>query len=390
VTGLADFDRHMREVVASSVIAPGAVVLGARGGKALFHRAYGFAQTHDEDGPLPSPRPMRPETIFDVASLTKLFTTAAVMRLEAAGRLALDTPVRQLLPFLSGEPTVTVDHLLTHRGGLAAWQPLYLYADTPADAIRWIATHGRCSPPDRERRYSDLGFVLLGAIVEQVAGRTLDSVIADEVLAPLGMSHTAFTPPPGWRTNVAATSTGNETERRMIAAGDPEPVEGSADDFAGWRTHTLVGEVNDGNAWYGWQGVAGHAGLFSTAQDLAVFAQTILNQGAYGHRRLFAPATVAAFGTRQRASAERALGWDTPAPESSAGSYFSAASIGHTGFTGTSIWIDPERGLFVILLTNRVNPTAENTLHIPLRRAVADAVQAAVLDAPLVDWETRH
>src|SRR5690606_2542802 len=152
-----------------------------------------------------------------------------------------------------------------------------------------------------------------------------------------------------------------------------------------YRNMHVHGIVHDENA-CAMGGVAGHAGLFSSARDLAIFAQMMLNGGEYGGVRLLSPETIARWTARQGPRSRRALGWDTPSPGSSAGRYFSPRSFGHTGFTGTSIWIDPERGLFVILLTNRVNPTRQNMRHEPLRRAVADAVQAAVLDAPLIEW----
>jgi len=153
-----------------------------------------------------------------------------------------------------------------------------------------------------------------------------------------------------------------------------------------FRGGLVWGVVHDENAW-ALGGVAGHAGLFASARDLAVFTQMLLNGGEYGGVRILRAETVARWTARQRRDASRALGWDTPAPGSSAGRFFSPRSFGHTGFTGTSIWADPEKQLFVVLLTSRVNPTRDNPRLGPLRRAVADAVQAAVLDAPLRRWE---
>jgi CubicO group peptidase (beta-lactamase class C family) len=177
------------------------------------------------------------------------------------------------------------------------------------------------------------------------------------------MRDTRFRPEPSLRPRVAAT------------------------EFDPARGH-IWGEVHDPNAW-ALGGVAGHAGLFGSARDLAVFAQMLLNGGEYGGVRILRPETVARWTTPGFVRSSRALGWDTPSRNSSAGRYFGPRSFGHTGYTGTSIWIDPERGLFVILLTNRVNPTSENQKHVALRRAVADAVQSAILDAPLIDWEAR-
>jgi CubicO group peptidase (beta-lactamase class C family) len=151
----------------------------------------------------------------------------------------------------------------------------------------------------------------------------------------------------------------------------------------------IHGEVHDPNAW-AIGGVAGHAGLFSSVYDLAIFAQMMLNGGFYDGVRILRPQTIARWTAPQVPASSRALGWDTPSDQSSAGRFFGPRSFGHTGYTGTSMWVDPDRGLFVILLTNRVNPTSENMKHVPLRRAVADAVQAAIMDAPLIDWEARR
>jgi CubicO group peptidase (beta-lactamase class C family) len=207
--------------------------------------------------------------------------------------------------------------------------------------------------------------VLLQAVVERITGMGLDQFADGRIFRPLGMTDTRFTP-----------DTADATLRRRIAPTTYDSIRG-----------LLRGTVHDGNAW-AIGGVSGHAGLFSTARDLAIFAQLLLNGGTYGDVRILSPQTIARWTAPQQASGSRALGWDTPAPQSSAGRYFSPRSFGHTGFTGTSIWMDPERGLFVVLLTNRVNTRGESTRHTQLRRDLADAVQAAVLDAPRIDWES--
>jgi len=201
-------------------------------------------------------------------------------------------------------------------------------------------------------------------VLERITGQPLDAFVRDRVFRPLGMLDTGFAPDPMLRPRIAPTEM--DAKRGLIH-----------------------GAVHDPNAW-AMGGVAGHAGLFSSARDLSVFAQMMLNGGSYGGVRLLLPQTIARWTAPQRVGSSRALGWDTPSGQSSAGRYFSARSFGHTGFTGTSLWVDPERGLFVILLANRVHYGSENQRHAPLRRAVADAVQSAILDAPLVDWEGRR
>ncbi len=201
--------------------------------------------------------------------------------------------------------------------------------------------------------------ILLGELVAKAAGEPLDRYLARRIFVPLGMSSTMFLPPLALHPQTAPSAL------------TPE------------REFLLQGVVHDGNA-YRLGGISGHAGLFSTASDLAVFAQMLLAGGVYGPVRIFSPHTVQTFATRQRGARERAIGWDTPAPESSAGSYFSARSFGHTGFTGTSIWIDPQRDLFVVLLTNRTyDRTALERMH-KIRREIHDGISRAITDQPLV------
>jgi CubicO group peptidase (beta-lactamase class C family) len=319
--------------------------------------------------------PVEERTLFDLASLTKVVaTTTAAMMLEEEGRLDLDRPVAYYLLELtdSAKAGITVRMLLTHTGGLEAGAPLH---------VRERCTPGGCTGPHRGRAqyleaidqrplrqppgtgtvYSDWDMILLQLVVERVSGQPLDVFLAQRVFGPLGMRDTHFSPVPTHNSRVTATSV--DASRGLIH-----------------------GEVHDGNAW-AMGGVSGHAGLFSTVTDLAVFAQMLLNGGVYDGVRLLRQETIARWTAPQGPGSSRALGWDTPSGRSSAGRFFGARSFGHTGWTGTSLWIDPERSLFVILLTNRVNIPGENQRHVPLRRAIADAVQNSILDAPLVDWE---
>ena len=211
--------------------------------------------------------------------------------------------------------------------------------------------------------YSDWDMILTQLIIEKITGQTLDRFVTERIFAPLGMTSTMFTPD-------------SATYFNRIAPTEIDSVRGGL----------VQAKVHDENAW-AIGGVAGHAGLFSSARDLTVFAQMLLNGGEYNGVRIVKASTIARWTSPQTRISSRALGWDTPSKNSSSGNYFSARSYGHTGFTGTSMWIDPERGLFVILLTNRVNPSRDNQRHVPLRRAVADAAQMAITDAPLINWE---
>ncbi|HET9011899.1 MAG TPA: serine hydrolase, partial [Gemmatimonadaceae bacterium] len=204
--------------------------------------------------------------------------------------------------------------------------------------------------------------MVLQQVVERVAGTTLDSLLAQRVFGPLGMRDTGFNPSESLKPRIAPT------------------------EIQAFRGDQVWGVVHDENAW-AMGGVSGHAGLFSSARDLAVFEQMMLDGGEYNGVRILHPETIARWTARQRKDAARGLGWENPSPRSSAGRYFSPRSFGHTGFTGTSVWADPEKQLFVVLLTNRVDPTRDNPRVGPLRRAIADAVQRAILDAPLRVWE---
>ena len=320
-------------------------------------------------------------SIYDLASLTKVVaTTTAVMRLADRGDLSLDDPVGDYLPeWAEGwKRSVTIRHLLAHQGGLPPFRPFWRTLADRAEYRRAIADLEADYEPGTATVYSDIGFITLALVVETLASQPLGQYVGDAVFEPLGMKSTAFNPPASWR--------------HMIAPTEIDTV---------YRKRHLVGEVHDENA-YAMGGVAGHAGLFSSVRDLARFAGWMLNAAREGRGISAAaplpsalasplpsvlaspdPATVAHFTAQAGPESSRALGWDTRAEGLRAEGSPSArcagcGAFGHTGFTGTSIWIDPELDLFVALLTNRVNPTRANRKHIALRRAVHEVVAAAV------------
>jgi CubicO group peptidase (beta-lactamase class C family) len=348
----------------------GAVVLVASASRIFYQQAFGAAQTHTGSTPLDRPRPTTTDTIFDLASVTKVAaTTAALMVLRSEGRLDLDSRLGSYLPaFDHGEKrAITVRQLLTHRSGLHEWQPIYLHARTPAQVLELLADLDLRYPVGRQRHYSDLGFMLLGALVEQIAGRPLDAFLRQRVYAPLGMTSTTYRPGADLRHRVAATSCGNPDEYRMIATGDPYPIVGAsrAEDFGGWRRHTLVGEANDANAWHAWQGVAGSAGLFSTASDLAAYGQMLINGGRHAGAELVSAAVVAEFLAPQQVDGQAVGFWsDRFAVVGATGGF------GHSGFTGTELLLDPDRELVVVLLTNRLHPHGARGSIAPVWRDV--------------------
>jgi len=396
-------------------IFPAAVLHVRQGGTAIFERAYG-----DLD-PDTGHRPTQAGGLFDLASLTKLFTATAFIRLVEAGRVTLTTPVAEVLPEFAGrrpigpsedplasatippDPqfagqevdtgTVTFWHLLTHTSGLAAWRSLYreeagsrsqgsgtrdlgsgirewgtggplphlVPAALRARRISAIYRHyGFAYPPGARVVYSDLGFILLGEAIARLAGVPLEVYLRRAVLEPLGLRKTTYNP---------------------LAHGiSPEEIVPT--EFCAWRHRRCIGEVHDENS-ASLSGVAGHAGLFSTAAEVAALGQLYLDGGIYNGVRLLAPETVAEMVRVQVGGDEdpRGLGWhQRSAGYSSSGHGFSPRSFGHTGFTGTSLWVDPDRALVVALLTNRVYYGRDPQSIMDLRPRLHDTVITSLTD----------
>ena len=335
---------------------PGASVVIGRKGYAVFQKGFGKLGWTTS-----SPRVTADRSIYDLASLTKVVgTTTAAMLLYDAGRLDLEAPVSTYLPAFSGgwKDSVTVRHLLTHRSGLPAGRDLWRIARTPDEArAAVLATNLECRP-GQCYIYSDLGADILGFVIEAIAGETLDVFLHDKVFEPLGMNDTFYRPADSLTYRIAPT------------------------EIAPPRGYPLQGQVHDENA-YALGGVAGHAGLFSTAADLSIFAQMMLNGGEYNGVRVLSDTVVSLF--TRRTAGTRALGWDTAEGTGGAGKFLDSHAYGHTGYTGTSIWIDPERQMFVLLLTNRVHAArARRPAKVisDVRADLADAAAAAVIDNP--------
>jgi CubicO group peptidase (beta-lactamase class C family) len=352
---LAVIDR----IVSRGILAggyPGASVVVGRKGYSVYQKGFGHLEWTNQSQTV-SPT----ETIYDLASLTKVVaTTTAAMILWEEGRLRLDAPVAAYIPeFTGGEKNrVTVRQLLTHQSGLPAGRNLWRIARTPAEARKAVIETSLARKPGTRVVYSDLGMDMLAFVVETAAGEKLDTFLEKRVYGPLGMTNTFFRPARTLVTRIAPT--------------EVSPPRG----------YRIRGEVHDENA-FALGGVAGHAGLFSTAADLSVFAQMMLNGGEYNGVRIVADSTVKLF--TRRTAETRALGWDTADGQGGSGQFLSSRAFGHTGFTGTSIWIDPEREMFVVLLTNRVHaPRAPRpaTVIMDVRHDLADAAALAVVDQP--------
>lgn len=352
------------------VVFPACILLVQQADKLLWHRAYGYLD------PLVRCCQTQLDTLFDLASLTKLFTATAFMRLVEGGLVSLDTPVGEVLPALCGQrrigaaedplknipiypdprhlgtqvdlKQVTFHRLLTHTSGLAAWRSVYAVGggtgtvpaphEIPAELRRQrlgaVYQYDFFYPPGERVEYSDLGFILLGEAIQSLSGMPLEAALHREVIQPLDLKSTYYNP--------------------LVHGVLPERI--APAEVCGWRQRRLVGEVDDENA-ASLGGVSGHAGLYATAHDLARFSQMYLQEGSHQGAQLLAPETVAEM-TRQQVvwgDLRRSLAFVLPTPKAcSCGSRLSPSSFGHTGFTGTSLWVDPQRSLVVVALTNRV------------------------------------
>ena len=306
-----------------------------------------------------------PTTMYDIASLTKVVATTTLVAKLAEGDFAvpldLDAKIERYLPEWASGPQpewrhrVTVRHLLTHTSGLPAFKEYWRTSKSKQDTLARIFVEPLEYEPGTKEIYSDLGIILVAEIIERLTGRTLEDLAKSFIFATLGMKDTMYRPQKKLWPSIAPTEIDDTLRHRLVQ-----------------------GEVHDENA-FAIGGVSGHAGIFSTAPDLAAFCQMLLNGGVYAHQRILRRATVAQFTTPQQLSGgTRTLGWAVPTEGGSSGHYFSAHSFGHTGFTGTSIWIDPDRQLFVVLLTNRVHPTRENMKIAKVRVALHDAVMQAL------------
>ena len=324
---------------------PGAVIEIGHRGRIAYRAAFGYSA---------DAAPLRPDGIFDLASLTKVVATApAIMQLQEQGRLRLDEPVAAYWPAFAanGKGQITIRQLLTHTSGL---RPDFVSMDWhgEAGALAKIAADHPVAAPGGSFIYSDLNFIVLGALVEKVSGESLPLYAAQHIFTPLRMTDTGFDPPSGDNARLVPTDV-QDGELRLGAVQDPTA--------------------------YQMGGAAGHAGLFSTADNLARFCQMLLNGGELDGARILSPGSVAQMTAPEALpdGVTRGLGWDMASPYSSwTGGAFSASSYGHTGYTGTALWIDPATGTFLIILTSRLYPYDEGNA-MPLRRRVAQVVAAA-------------
>ncbi|MFN8258163.1 MAG: serine hydrolase domain-containing protein [Bacteroidales bacterium] len=338
---------------------PGAVILVKEGNDVILSKAYGYAQKYDfSHHLLVEPEKMTTEHLFDIASLTKVIgTTTSIMLLADKGLIKVDDPVSKFIPDFIGEnkDAVTIRHLLTHTAGLYEWYPLYFMAKDKKACLNLICSLPLKFPVGQQRRYSDLGFVLLGAIIEKVSGLSLDEFMQINIFKVLGMENTTYLPLKKSKfLKIAATSPGNPYEKRMVydTTLGFRPKEIDPESWNAWRTYVLKGEVNDGNTWYANEGVSGAAGLFSNAADLQKLIDMLLNKGMVGKKRFISEKTIQSFFTKDKF--KNGLGWMLD-NENAFMKDGPSGTFGHTGFTGTSISVVPQKKISVILLINRQN-----------------------------------
>ncbi len=339
---------------------PGAALAVGLSGEVTELKAYGSFTYRGRT-------PVTPESVFDMASLTKVIcTTTVAMLLYEEGRLDLDAPVRYYVPEFAqnGKGKVTVRQLLTHTSGLRPYIFFHEIGITDRDVVLdSIMADVLVTTPGETSRYSDFSMITLAIVIERITGQDVASYAREYVFEPLGMHATGF---------------------RGTGTPDPTVVPTERDDY--FRHRQLQGEVHDETAWI-LGGTAGHAGLFSSVSDVARFASMMTRGGVVEGVQFLQAETIHMFTTAVDTSSHtRALGWDTKSPDkpSAAGDYFGTRSYGHTGYTGTSMWIDPDKQLFVVLLTNRVFPTRKNSAHIEVRRAVTDRIYEELFGVP--EW----
>ncbi|MFD1037084.1 serine hydrolase domain-containing protein [Virgibacillus byunsanensis] len=360
---LLEIDSVMDNMIENGTM-PGAVTFVARRGHIVQHEAYGHAALYEDDSvtEMDEPVAMNKDTIFDVASLSKIFTTTAAMKLYEDGQFKLDDPVADYIPDFAqnGKEDVTIRQLMTHTSGFTAWIPLYTVGETREDRLQHVFKYPLNNPPGSTYTYSDLNMITLAAIIERLSGKRLDEFVKENLTEPLGMDDTMYNPSEDLKKNTAATEYQPLIDRGLV-----------------W------GEVHDENAW-SLDGVAGHAGIFSTANDIAKLAHMFINEGRYGSEQVLQPETIELLVQNQIPGFpgnDHGLGW-----ELGQGWYMDAlsegSSIGHTGYTGTSIVVNQNNDTIAILLTNRVHPSRNTVSTNPARRQfarqVADAIPVSI------------
>ncbi|WP_330948825.1 serine hydrolase domain-containing protein [Virgibacillus sp. MG-45] len=356
---LQEIDSVMEGMIENGTM-PGAVTLVARRGHIVQHKAYGHSYLYKDDRFTEAEEPiqMKRDTIFDLASISKIFTTTAAMKLYEEGLYDLDDPVAAYLPEFAhnGKEEVTIRQLMTHTSGFAPSAPVYDVEGDRETKLQYVLRYPLANTPGTTYTYSDLNMITLGVLIERLSGLRQDEYVKGAIIEPLGMTDTMYNPPAYLKERIAAT------------------------EFQPWTGRGIVwGTVHDEKAW-ALEGVAGHAGVFSTAYDLAKLAHMYVNKGSYGGKQILKPSTIELLTENQLPNFpgdDHGLGWELNQMWYMDG-LTDKATMGHTGYTGTSIVVSPNNGTIAILLTNRVHPTRNTVSTNPARRQLAQQVADAI------------
>lgn len=370
-------EKNIDEIVDANLdkkLVPGVVILATKNNKIIFEKAYGYAHLNNYKDfnnianpkieKLDNPRKMSTETIFDLASVTKVVsTTQAIMKLSYEGKLSVNDLVTKYIPEFgaNGKESITIKELLTHTSGMPQWVPSFLYVDNNRDELLKYINNMRPIFEKGDYKYSDFGYMTLGYVVEKISGKSLDKYVEEEIYKPLGMVNTFYKPLEHGvsKDKIAATSLGNPFEYRMIDESnypnfgyDTTSNQNAFKRFNNWRKYTLIGEVNDGNAGMAANGIAGHAGVFSKAKDLAILSQMMLNGGEIEGVRIYDQKTIDEFTENHLGKNSRGYGFELNSKYMGDNS---KKSYGHNGFTGTHFVVNPEKNMSFIILTNKQN-----------------------------------
>ncbi len=354
-----DIDEITQKYIENKTI-PGSVVLVSKNGKILYYKAKGNAQVL-ENG-VEKIRKMKKDTIFDLASLTKIFaTTQSIMKLVSENKINLDDKVCKYIPEFAknGKENIRIRDLLTHTSGLTPWLPTYYHVKNSKEELEYICNLPLEYKTGTNRKYSDFSFMTLAFVVEAVTGEKINDYVLNEIYKPLKLKRTRYLPLEVFsKNNIASTSHGNPFEQKMIYDDNfGYKIDENFDSFKYWRLHTLTGSVNDGNAYYANNGVAGHAGLFSTAYDLYILGEVLLNNGKYKNKEMYSENVVKEF-TKKQSKFGHGYGYEINRggiDKGYMGKYATDKFVGHTGFTGTQVVYDLDNNIQVIILTNKQN-----------------------------------
>ncbi len=360
----------------------GAVVLVGSGDDVLYRNAFGYSTLYDQNlYVVEQPDSTTVNHLFDIASLTKIFaTTYGLMALHSDDLIQLDDPVADYIEEFT-KPThsgISIRHLLSHSSGLRQWYPTYYEIDDSAEFINWVVDLELSGSPGETRRYSDLGFMVLAELIERVAGQNIEDYLQQRIYEPIGLSGIGFNPDFDAVEEIVSTSHGNPFERKMISDDsfgyriDVDPLA-----WNDWRNYTLRGEVNDGNAFYTFNGVTGHAGLFATAEELSTLLQLILNDGLWNGEEIISSSTIEKFLMQDQFG--NGLGWAMD-PGFLHAQDLPEGSVGHTGFTGVNFVMSPDNDLYYIFLTNRQHVGVDESGNYPDLRSLREDLSNTVFN----------